>query len=108
MYYELIKHEENMKYMSEFMNSFNDFRRGGLSNPDSIFYMGEDNSPQPMFRGVADIIHKAGGLVFLAHPFEYKFEDTIGFIDDLRKRKEAGTKVLASQLFLDCRARRSG
>ena len=31
-----------------------------------------------------------------------------GFIDDLRKRKEAGTKVLASQLFLDCRARRSG
>ena len=31
-----------------------------------------------------------------------------GFIDDLRKRKEDGTKVLASQLFLDCRARRSG
>ena len=85
MYYELIKHEENMKYMSESMNSFNDFRRGGLSNPDSIFYMGEDNSPQPMFRDVADIIHKAGGLVFLAHPFEYKFEDTIGFIEYLRK-----------------------
>ena len=85
MYYELIKHEENMKYMSEFMNSFNDFRRGGLSNPDSIFYMGEDNSPQQMFRDVADIIHKAGGLVFLAHPFEYKFEDTIGFIEYLRK-----------------------
>lgn len=86
MYYELIKHEENMKYMSEFMNSFNDFRRGGLSNPDSIFYMGEDNSPQPMFRDVADIIHKAGGLVFLAHPFEYKFEDTIEFIEYLRKK----------------------
>lgn len=85
MYFELIKHEENMEYMSEFMNSFNDFRRDGLSNPNSIFYMGEDNSPQPMFRDVADIIHKAGGLVFLAHPFEYKFEDTIGFIDYLRK-----------------------
>lgn len=38
-----------------------------------------------MFRGVADIIHKAGGLVFLAHPFEYKFEDTIGFIEYLSK-----------------------
>ena len=85
MYFELIKHEENMKYMSEFLNSFNDFRRDGLSNPNSIFYMGEDNSPQPMFRDVANIIHKAGGLVFLAHPFEYKFEDTIGFIDYLRK-----------------------
>ena len=85
MYFELIKHEENMIYMSEFLNSFNDFRREGLSNPNSIFYMGEDNSPQPMFRDVADIIHKAGGLVFLAHPFEYKFEDTIEFIDYLRK-----------------------
>lgn len=85
MYFELIKHEENMIYMSEFLNSFNDFRREGLSNPNSIFYMGEDNSPQPMLRDVADIIHKAGGLVFLAHPFEYKFEDTIGFIDYLRK-----------------------
>ena len=62
--------------MSEFLNSFNDFRRDGLSNPNSIFYMGEDNSPQPMFRDVADVIHKAGGLVFLAHPFEYKFEDS--------------------------------
>jgi len=26
----------------------------------------------------------------------------------LQAQKEAGTKVLASQLFLDCRARRSG
>ena len=85
MYFELIKHEENMKYMSKYTNSFNDFRRDGLSNPNSIFYMGEDNSPQSMFRDVADVIHKAGGLVFLAHPFEYKFEDTIGFIDYLRK-----------------------
>ena len=85
MYFELIKHEENMKYMSKYLNSFNDFRRDGLSNSNSIFYMGEDNSPQPMFRDVADIIYKAGGLVFLAHPFEYKFEDTIGFIDYLRK-----------------------
>ena len=27
---------------------------------------------------------------------------------ECNKTKEAGTKVLASQLFLDCRARRSG
>ncbi len=31
---------------------------------------------------------EAGGKAFLAHPFEYKFEDTIGFIDDLRKEAE--------------------
>ena len=84
MYYELIKHSENLEKMGECANSFNDFRKLGLGNPKSIFYMGEDNSPKPMYKDVADIIHKAGGLVFLAHPFEYRFEDTIGFIDNLR------------------------
>lgn len=44
--------------------------------------MGVDNSPKPMYKDVADVIHKAGGLVFLA---EYKFDDTIGFIEELRK-----------------------
>ena len=28
------------------------------------------------------------GKVFLVHPFEYKFKDTIVFIDDLRKEAE--------------------
>lgn len=85
MYYELIKHKENIEKMGECSKSFNDFRINGLDNPDSIFYMGVDNSSKPMYKDVADIIHKAGGLVFLAHPFEYKFDDTIGFIDELRK-----------------------
>ena len=84
MYYELIKYEENLNIMGICANSFNDFRRSGLANPDSIFYMGEDNSPKPMYKDVAKVIHEAGGLVFLAHPFEYNFEDTIGFIDKLK------------------------
>lgn len=85
MYYELIKHEENLEKMGECSRFFNDFRRDGLDNPNSIFYMGADNSPKPMYKDVADIIHKAGGLVFLAHPFEYKFDDTIDFINELSK-----------------------
>lgn len=84
MYYELIKYKENLDKMGSCANSFNDFRRNGLSNPESIFYMGEDNSPKPMYKDVANVIHDAGGLVFLAHPFEYKFEDTIGFINKLK------------------------
>jgi len=84
MYYELIKHEENIEKMGICSNSFNDFRKYGLSNSESIFYMGENNRPKPMYKDVADVIHEAGGLVFLAHPFEYNFEDTIGFIDKLR------------------------
>ena len=85
MYFELIKHKENKEKMDGLLNSFNDFRRNVLDNPNSIFYMGVDNSPKPMYKDVAEVIHRAGGLVFLAHPFEYKFEDTIGFIDELRK-----------------------
>ena len=54
-------------------------------NEAYIFYLGADNSPKPMYKDVADIIHKAGGLVFLAHPFEYKLNDTIDFIDKLSK-----------------------
>ncbi len=85
IYYELITHPENIEKMGECANSFNDFRKLGLANPNSIFYMGKDNSEKPMYKDVANIIHEAGGLVFLAHPFEYRFEDTIGFIDELRK-----------------------
>lgn len=36
MYYELIKHEENIEKMGECSKFFNDFRRNGLDNPDSI------------------------------------------------------------------------
>ena len=43
---------------------------------------------RPPYKEVIDIIHKAGGKAFLAHPFEYKFKDTIEFINDLRKEKE--------------------
>lgn len=43
---------------------------------------------QPIYKEVIDIIHKAGGKAFLAHPFEYKFKDTIKYIDDLREEAE--------------------
>lgn len=85
MYYELIKYEENLSIMKELANSFNEFWKNGLGNPNSIFYMGENNDPKPMYQDVANIIHEAGGLVFLAHPFEYKVDDVIGFIDNLKK-----------------------
>ncbi len=85
MYFELIKHEENYSLMNDCWKSFNDFRFKELDNPNSIFYMGKDESPKPNYKDVAKIIHKAGGLVFLAHPYEYSFDDTLGFINKLRK-----------------------
>ena len=86
LFYEIIKYPENKKKLGNLANSFNDFRRDGLDNPNSIYYVKiKKEFPNPGFRDVADIIHKSGGLVFLAHPFEYKFEDAISFINELKE-----------------------
>lgn len=88
IYKELVRHKENYEILGEYANSLNLFIRKGLMNPESDFYTGGDNSNKPMYKDVIDIIHNAGGLAFLAHPFEYRFENTISFIDELRKEKE--------------------
>ena len=88
IYKELIRHKENYDILGEFAHSLNSFIRKGLMNPDSEYYTGSDNTPKPQYNDVIDIIHKAGGLAFLAHPFEYRFDDTLTFINELRKEKE--------------------
>lgn len=88
IYKELIKHKENHEILGEFAESLNTFIRKGLMNPDSEYYTGSDNAPEPLYKDVIDVIHRAGGLAFLAHPFEYRFNDTMSFIDELRKEKE--------------------
>ena len=89
IYNELMRHKENYEILGKYTESLNFFIRKGLMNPESEFYTEEDNIPKPMYKDVINIIHKAGGLAFLAHPFEYRFNnDTIAFIDVLRKEKE--------------------
>lgn len=88
IYKELMRYKENHKILGEYAESLNVFIRKGLMNPDSEYYTGSDNVPKPMYKDVINVIHKAGGLAFLAHPFEYRFDDTIVFIDELRKEKE--------------------
>lgn len=88
IYNELMRHEENYSILGEFAESMNVFIRKGLLNPDSEYYTGNDSTPKPQYKDVVDVIHRAGGLAFLAHPFEYRFNDTISFIDELRKEKE--------------------
>ena len=79
--------KENHEILGEFTESFGIFFRKGLANPESSYFMNHIEF-RPPYKEVIDIIHKAGGKAFLAHPFEYKFKDTIGFINDLRKEKE--------------------
>jgi len=88
IYRELMRHEENYDILGEYAKSLNIFIRKGLMNPESEYYTGSENISKPMYKDVINIIHEAGGLAFLAHPFEYRFEDTISFINELRKEKE--------------------
>ena len=87
IYNELMRHKENYEILGEFTKSLSVFFRKGLANLKSIYFVNRIEF-RPKYKEVVDIIHKSGGKAFLAHPFEYKFEDTIGFIDDLRKEKE--------------------
>ncbi len=88
IYKELINHPENYEILGEFAESIIVFIRKGLLNPDSEYYTGSDDTLKPQYKDVIEVIHKAGGLAFLAHPFEYRFDHTISFIDELRKEKE--------------------
>lgn len=87
IYEEVMTHKENHKILGEFTESFGIFFRKGLANPESSYFMNHVEF-RPKYKEVIDIIHKAGGKAFLAHPFEYKFEDTIGFINALRQELE--------------------
>ena len=84
IYNEFLKYKENYNILGEFAQSFNIFFRKGLANPKSSYFMNHIEF-RPQYKEVIDIIHKAGGKAFLAHPFEYKIEDTITLIEKLRK-----------------------
>lgn len=87
IYEEVMRHEENHKILGEFAESFSLFFRKALTDPESSYFMNHVEF-RPPYKEVIDIIHRAGGKAFFAHPFEYKFDDTIKYIDDLRKEAE--------------------
>ena len=87
IYEELIRHNKNYKILGDFVKSFNIFFRKGLANPKSSYFMNYAEF-RPQYKEVINIIHKAGGKAFLAHPFEYRFQDITKFIDKLRKEAE--------------------
>ena len=70
-YDELKKHDENKDKVPEDMwNSFSVFKRNYYHCKNKIFYV--DNSVDyPPLEKIIDIIHKAGGVAFIAHIYEY-------------------------------------
>lgn len=68
----IIKDIDNKKIINE--QAFNDsnvFYREYMSNPKTLFYVDMDDV-LPNFEKACEIVHKAGGLVFLPHIFEYR------------------------------------
>ena len=61
--------------------------RNGFANPESNIFV-DVQSFRPTPEQVTDIIHKAGGKAFLAHPYQYAFSNILDMITDLRKECE--------------------
>lgn len=69
MYMELNRHPENIEkcpFVADCTRLYWDY----FANPDSDFFV-DETFDLPSFAEAVDVIHKAGGLAFLAHPFVY-------------------------------------
>ena len=83
IYDELVKEPIIREILQEdIWDSFCDFYRKGLTNPKSKLFM---NYPEfrPSLEEIIDIVQENGGIVFLAHPYQYKFDDINKFLKEL-------------------------
>lgn len=83
VYEALIKYEENTAKLHEAVfTSFSDFFRKGLTNPKSALFINHA-AFYPALDEIIKMIHAGGGIAFLAHPYQYKYDDTENFITNL-------------------------
>ena len=83
VYDELIKYSENKSKIDEnIWDSFSKFYRKGLTNPKSKFFI-DYAKYYPDLKDIINLIHESGGKVFLAHPFIYRLENTIDFLNKI-------------------------
>ena len=83
IYEELSKHSENKELLKEDVwNSFSDFFRKGLTNPTSKLFINHAEF-KPSLKEIINLVHEAGGIIILAHPYQYKFNDTEKFLDKI-------------------------
>lgn len=92
VYENLLKFDEN-KWLFKTYNiqSFNDFYRLTTTANDFLLYINMSEF-WPSVDKVIDAIHKANGIVVLAHPFNYKTDANI-FLDIVLKKKIDGIEV---------------
>ena len=82
MYHELNQYPENIKKFP-FIADNTSFFWDHYSNRSSVFYVDETFN-FPSFQETVTVIHQAGGLAFLAHPFAYRMskEETFRMADE--------------------------
>jgi 3',5'-nucleoside bisphosphate phosphatase len=82
IYESLIKFKENMEVLK--LNSYHDFFRLMLSNPKHPLFLNEAKT-YPVLKDIVNLIHNAHGKAFLAHPFEYGFDNTLESAEEIVK-----------------------
>lgn len=83
-YHDLLKYEENKQIIGmEALNSYADFNKKGLNNPNSILFINEC-SRFPSIKEAVELIHNSGGLCFLAHVYQYNVGNHIAFVERIR------------------------
>lgn len=83
------------------MESVKNFYRDGVANPESYLYV-DTTMFTPGVEEVLKIINKAGGKSFLAHPYQYAFDDTFEFLEEFTSEyKLDGVEAFHSSFTLD-------
>ena len=83
IYNELKKYPSNKEKIKEDVwDDFSDFLRKGINNKNSVLYI-DKLKYYLNIKEIVNLIHKNGGVAFLAHPYQYKFTDTEEFLDKL-------------------------
>lgn len=82
-YDEVIQYPENLEIIDEdIFATFSDFFRKGLTNPKSKLFLNAIEF-KPSIHEIIRVIHEAGGIALLAHPYQYKFSDTEDFLENI-------------------------
>ncbi len=86
IYNDLLKYEENQNIIKEdILLTYANFNKKGLNNPNSNFFISE-YIRFPSINETIDLIHKSGGLSFIAHIYQYNVENHIDFLEKIRNQ----------------------
>jgi len=98
----VLNKEENEKILGKGMvDSVKNLFRLGFANPESPLFVDVARF-RPTPKEVTDLIHKSGGKTFLAHAYQYAFNNTLDMITELRQECELdGVEAFHSSFTLD-------